>query len=54
MTILLDKFRPLEERRARLIASSGEDPFHVVVERVVSANQAVVNCQNVIKARTNK
>jgi 8-amino-7-oxononanoate synthase len=53
MTILLDKFRPLEERRARLIASSGEDPFHVVVERVVSATEAVVNGHNVIMAGTN-
>ena len=53
MTILLDKFRPLEERRARLIASSGEDPFHVVVERVVSATEAVVNGHKVIMAGTN-
>jgi 8-amino-7-oxononanoate synthase len=53
MTILLDKFRPLDERRARLIASSGEDPFHVVVERVVSATEAVVNGPKVIMAGTN-
>jgi len=53
MTILLDKFRALEERRARLIASSGEDPFHVIVERVVSATEAVVNGHKVIMAGTN-
>jgi 8-amino-7-oxononanoate synthase len=53
MTILLDKFLPLEEKRAGLIASSGEDPFHVVVERVVSATEAVVNGRKVIMAGTN-
>ena len=53
MTILLDKFRSLEEMRARLVASSGEDPFHVVVERVVSATEAVVNGRKVIMAGTN-
>jgi len=53
MTILLEKFRPLEEMRAGLVASSGEDPFHVVVERVVSATEAVVNGRKVIMAGTN-
>jgi 8-amino-7-oxononanoate synthase len=53
MTILLDKFMPLEEKRTRLIASSGEDPFHVVVEQVVSATEAVVNGRKVIMAGTN-
>lgn len=53
MTILLDKFLPLEEKRAGLIASSGEDPFHVVVERVVSATEAMVNGRKVIMAGTN-
>jgi 8-amino-7-oxononanoate synthase len=53
MTSLLDKFLSLEETRAGLIASSGEDPFHVVVERVVSATEAVVNGRQVIMAGTN-
>ena len=53
MSRLLDKFLSLEETRARLIASSGNDPFHVVVERVVSATEAVVNGRQVIMAGTN-
>lgn len=53
MSILLEKFQPLEEMRAGLVASSGEDPFHVVVERVVSATEAVVNGRKVIMAGTN-
>jgi len=53
MTSLLDKFLSLEEARAGLIASSGKDPFHVVVERVVSATEAVVNGRQVIMAGTN-
>jgi len=53
MTILLEKFRPLEEKRAALVASSGEDPFHVIVERMVSATEAVVNGRKVIMVGTN-
>ena len=53
MPRLLDKFLSLEETRTRLIASSGNDPFHVVVERVVSATEAVVNGRQVIMAGTN-
>jgi 8-amino-7-oxononanoate synthase len=53
MTILLEKFRPLEEKRAALVASSGEDPFHVIVEQVVSATEAVVNGRKVIMVGTN-
>ena len=53
MTNLFDKFLPLEEKRAGLVASSGADPFHVVVERVVSATEAVVNGRKVIMAGTN-
>jgi len=53
MTTLLDKFRPLEEKRAALVASSGKDPFHVVVERVVSPTEAVVNGRKVIMVGTN-
>ena len=53
MTTLLEKFLPLEEKRAALVASSGEDPFHVVVERMVSATEAVVNGRKVIMVGTN-
>ena len=53
MTILLEKFRPLEEKRAALVASSGEDPFHVIVERVISSTEAVVNGRKVIMVGTN-
>ena len=53
MTTLLEKFRPLEEKRAALVASSGEDPFHVIVEQVVSATEAVVNGRKVIMVGTN-
>lgn len=53
MTILLEKFRSLEEKRIALVASSGEDPFHVVVERMVSATEAVVNGSKVIMVGTN-
>ncbi len=53
MTILFDKFLPLEEKRAELVADSGADPFHVVVERVVSATEAMVNGRKVIMAGTN-
>jgi 8-amino-7-oxononanoate synthase len=53
MTTLLEKFRPLEEKRAAMVASSGEDPFHVIVERVVSATEAVVNGHKVIMVGTN-
>jgi len=53
MTNLLEKFRPLEEKRAALVASSGEDPFHVIVEKVISSTEAVVNGRNVIMVGTN-
>jgi len=53
MTILLEKFRALEEKRAGLVASSGEDPFHVIVERMISATEAVVNGRKVIMVGTN-
>jgi 8-amino-7-oxononanoate synthase len=53
MSILLEKFRSLEEKRSALVASSGEDPFHVIVERVVSATEAVVNGRKVIMVGTN-
>ena len=53
MTILFDKFLPLEETRAELVAGSGVDPFNVVVEKVVSATEAMINGRKVIMAGTN-
>jgi len=53
MTNLLEKFRPLEEKRAALVASSGDDPFHVIVEKVISSTEAVVNGRKVIMVGTN-
>ncbi len=53
MTSLFDKFLPLEKTRAELVTGSGVDPFHVVVERVVSATEAIINGRKVIMAGTN-
>jgi 8-amino-7-oxononanoate synthase len=53
MTKPFDKFLPLEKTRAELVAGSGVDPFHVVVERVVSATEAMINGRKVIMAGTN-
>lgn len=53
MTSLFDKFLPLEKTRAELVAGSGVDPFHVVVEKVVSATEAMINGRKVIMAGTN-
>ncbi len=53
MTSLFDKFLPLEKTRTELVAGSGVDPFHVVVERVVSATEAMINGRKVIMAGTN-
>jgi 8-amino-7-oxononanoate synthase len=53
MTNLLEKFRALEEKRNALVASNGEDPFHVIVERVISSTEAVVNGRKVIMVGTN-
>ena len=53
MTILLEKFGLLEKKRAALVARSGEDPFHVIVEKVVSATEAVVYGHKVIMVGTN-
>jgi len=53
MANLFNKFRSLEETRAGLVAGSGVDPFHVVVERVVSATEAIINGRKVIMAGTN-
>ncbi|MGB5717461.1 MAG: aminotransferase class I/II-fold pyridoxal phosphate-dependent enzyme [Gammaproteobacteria bacterium] len=53
MANLFNKFRSLEETRAGLVAGGGVDPFHVVVERVVSATEAIINGRKVIMAGTN-
>ena len=53
MTSLFDKFQPLEKTLAELVASSGADPFHVVMERMISATEAMVNGHKVIMAGTN-
>lgn len=53
MTSLFDKFLPLEETRTELVSGSGVDPFHVVIERVVSATEAIINGRKVIMAGTN-
>ena len=53
MTNLLKKFRALEEKRNALVASNGEDPFHVIVERVISSTESVVNGRKVIMVGTN-
>jgi 8-amino-7-oxononanoate synthase len=53
MTSLFDKFLPLEKARTELVAGSGVDPFSTVVERVVSATEAMMNGRKVILAGTN-
>jgi 8-amino-7-oxononanoate synthase len=53
MTSLLDKFQPLEKARTDLLRGSGVDPFSIVVERVVSATEAMMNGCKVILAGTN-
>ncbi|BCX89092.1 8-amino-7-oxononanoate synthase [Methylomarinovum tepidoasis] len=49
---LLDKFRPLQEARDQLKAL-GADPFNVVVEKILSPTEAIVNGRQVILAGTN-
>ncbi|BCX81424.1 8-amino-7-oxononanoate synthase [Methylomarinovum caldicuralii] len=49
---LLDKFRPLQETRNQLKAL-GADPFNVVVEKILSPTEAIVNGHRVILAGTN-
>ena len=53
MTSLFNKFLPLEKARNELVAASGVDPFSTVVERVVSATEAMINGRKVILAGTN-
>ena len=53
MTGLFRKFLPLEKTHAELVADSGVDPFHIVVERVLSATEAIINGRQVIMAGTN-
>jgi len=53
MTSLFKKFLPLEKTHAELVADSGVDPFHIVVERVLSATEAIINGRQMIMAGTN-
>ncbi len=53
MSNLLSKFAALEAKRSELVACSGADPFHIMVERVISATEAMVNGRRVIMAGTN-
>ncbi len=49
---LLDKFTPLQQARDQLKAL-GADPFNVVVEKILSPTEAIVNGHRVILAGTN-
>jgi 8-amino-7-oxononanoate synthase len=49
---LFDKFKPLAERRAAL-AELEANPFNVVIERILSPTEAVVNGRHTILAGTN-
>lgn len=49
---LFDKFKPLAERRAAL-AEFEANPFNVVIERILSPTEAVVNGRHTILAGTN-
>ncbi len=49
---LLDKFEPLQQARDRLRAL-GIDPFNVVVEKILSPTEAIVEGRRVILAGTN-
>ncbi len=49
---LLDKFRPLAEAR-RALAGQGPDPFNFVVERILSATEALINGRPTVLAGTN-
>ena len=49
---LLDKFRPLAEAREAL-TGGGIDPFSFVVDRILSATEAIVNGRRTILVGTN-
>ncbi len=49
---LLDKFEPLQQARERL-RGLGIDPFNVVVEKILSPTEAIVDGRRVILAGTN-
>ncbi|HIB53226.1 MAG TPA: aminotransferase class I/II-fold pyridoxal phosphate-dependent enzyme [Nitrospirales bacterium] len=49
---LFEKFQQLAEER-RALLSGGADPFNVVVDRVISSTEAMVNGQRTILAGTN-
>lgn len=48
MTDLFSKFDPLIEMRANLLATGVEDPFNLVMERVISPTVAVCNGRETI------
>ncbi|HMO67169.1 MAG TPA: aminotransferase class I/II-fold pyridoxal phosphate-dependent enzyme [Novosphingobium sp.] len=48
MTDLFDKFQPIIDMRAGLLASGVEDPFSLVMERVISPTVAVCNGRETI------
>jgi len=52
VTDLLEKFRPLAEAREALTQSS-QDPFRVIIERILSPTEAIVNGHPMILAGTN-
>ena len=49
MTDLFSKFDPLIEMRANLLASGVEDPFGLVMEKVLSPTVAVCNGRETIR-----
>ncbi len=48
MTDLFDKFQPIIDMRENLLADGGEDPFNLVMERVISPTVAVCNGRETI------
>ena len=48
---IFDKFKPLADAR-EMLAQSGVEAIHVVMDRVVSATEAVVDRKTMIKAGT--
>lgn len=48
MNDLFDKFQPIIDMRENLLAGGGEDPFNLVMERVISPTVAVCNGRETI------
>jgi 7-keto-8-aminopelargonate synthetase-like enzyme len=48
MTDLFDKFQPIIDLREGLLASGGEDPFSLVMEKVLSPTRAICNGRETI------